>query len=175
MPQSNEESSSSSVRPSVAAAVAQSVCQLFRSMMRREVGCGVPQPGCAKLSDKHVRATISLSGPLAGTVSVLFPEAAGTNVIAAFAGRALPFGSAEFRDAAGEVANIVAGAAVTHVGIRNVKLGCPKTVLVTAPDAAAPQGAAPNAECFVLSCSTEGGPFLVEVSLVGAKASAKAA
>ncbi|MBL9147297.1 MAG: chemotaxis protein CheX [Phycisphaerae bacterium] len=144
-------------------------------MMRREVGCGVPQPGCAKLSDKHVRATIALSGPLAGTVSVLLPEAAGVEVIAAFAGRTLAFGSAEFRDAAGEMANIVAGAAITHIGVRNVKLGCPKTAFITSPDAGASQAQTPNNECFVLSCVTQGGTLLVEVSLVGAKASAKAA
>ena len=84
-----------------------SVENLFKTMLKQTVQAGVAQPGPSDLAEKHVRATIRLSGDVMGSVSLLMPEAPSVEAVTGFVGKKVAFGSADFRDAVGELLKVL--------------------------------------------------------------------
>lgn len=154
-----------------------SVENLFRTMLKQSVEAGAATPGLSELKDKHIRATIRLSGDVVGSVALLMPEPASVEAVAAFVGRKMPFGSADFRDAVGELANMIVGGAASRIGSLKVRIGCPTVVLGPQPSAPPDTAAGGGGATTVLTVpfSIKGGTFVVELLMTEIGTAAKAA
>ncbi|MDZ4753599.1 MAG: chemotaxis protein CheX [Phycisphaerae bacterium] len=160
-----------SVEPFVA-----SVENLFRTMLKQTVEAQLAQPGASALTERHVRATIRLSGDVMGSVTLIMPEGPSIEAVLKFVGKRMPFGSADFRDAVGELANMIAGGAVSRISGVKIRIGCPSIVMGPVATAPAVDGAADDgATVLQLPFATGGGTFLVELLMTEIGSAAKAA
>lgn len=107
-----------------------------------------------------VSSIIGFSGELIGSVVVSFQRSAAEKLVEAFAGQKISVDSADFADAIGELANMVAGNAkkdlggVASISTPNVILGAGHVVARLS-----------DVPCLVIPCKTPVGDFCVEVSI----------
>ncbi len=148
-----------------------SVENVFRTMLKLPVTAGTPKDGAHTEGEKHVRATVKLTGQVLGAVTLIFPEKTAEAAIKAFIGRVPTFGGADYRDAVGELANMVAGGAAVRIPGRRVAISCPSVAVSPTPAAKAQ----PNAVCMTIPFTIAAGTFAVEVVLSNAEGAAKAA
>lgn len=76
-----------------------------------------------------VSGIIGLSGDVSGSVALSFPREVACAVASAFAGAPIRDTDADFADALGELANMVAGSAKTHFAGLNVSISLPSVVM----------------------------------------------
>jgi chemotaxis protein CheX len=103
---------------------------------------------------------IGFSGNITGSVVLSFSDSAAQKLVESFAGVKLDIGTADFADAIGELANMVAGAAKRNLGglasisVPSVVIGKGFTVsnMSTVP-------------CLVIPCTCPYGDFAVEVCI----------
>ena len=147
------------------------VDHFFRAMLAKPVTAGTPTTTrIAEESDKCVRAFVALGGEPPGTVTLVLAETAAVALARAFSRREVAFGSGDFRDAIGEIANIIAGHAAIRVPGRRFKVSCPVVNVgpPTNPAAAAkPGGQAADASVYSIQFTSDIGTFVIEVGLVG--------
>ena len=107
-----------------------------------------------------VSGVIGLSGDIAGSVIVGFCKLSSVQIASALAGTRLEFGSADFADAIGEIANMIAGGAKSRLDGMDVKISCPTVVLAPNHDIRTPSGAA----SICIPCTTPAGRFTIDVA-----------
>ena len=103
---------------------------------------------------------ISFSGSIVGTVVVSFHRDAAIKVVAAFAGCDVAPDTADFADAIGELANMIAGAAKKDLGSA-ASISVPSVVMGRGHIIGRPG----DIPCVVVPCKTAFGDFAVEVSI----------
>ncbi len=110
-----------------------------------------------------VTGIIGFSGDVIGSVAVTFQKAAAIRLVAAFAGVEIDPGTdgdADFCDAVGELANMIAGAAKKDLGAA-AQITCPNVIIGSGHRIARLSGI----PCVVIPCRTPVGDFAVEVSV----------
>ena len=140
-----------------------SVENVFRTMLRQPLGIGRPSAGAIAVPERHLRATVPLTGDMQGSVCVVMVDAAAEHAARAFLGERAAIGPAELRDAIGELANMIAGVAAARFPGRRVGIGCPTVVAGPSPRPADPS--AKPAATITLPCSAGFGSFAVELVL----------
>lgn len=107
-----------------------------------------------------VSGIIGFSGEIIGSVVVSFQKNAASKLVQAFAGAEMPFESADFADAIGELANMIAGGAKKDLGA-NASISTPNVVIGSGHHIARLSGV----PCLVIPCTTPVGDFAVEVCI----------
>lgn len=107
-----------------------------------------------------VSSIIGFSGQVVGNVVVTFQMKAALKLAAAFAGTPMEATSADFADAIGELANMIAG---------NAKKSLGALASITVPSVVVGAGhiiaRLSDVPCVVIPCKTAAGDFAVEVSI----------
>ncbi|MFI5379149.1 MAG: chemotaxis protein CheX [Tepidisphaerales bacterium] len=107
-----------------------------------------------------VSSIIGFSGDVIGSVVVSFQKSAAEKLVEAFAGAPIEFGTPDFADAVGELANMIAGGAKKYLGnlatitVPNVVIGSGHTIARLS-----------GVPCIVIPCRTDVGAFAVEISI----------
>lgn len=141
-----------------------SVENVFRTMLGQPVSIGEPRFGTlftssdAQRAAPYIRARIRLTGDAAGEITVVMPATTAIAAVRTFVGRPLACGSADFDDAVGELANMIAGGAVSRMSPRAVGITCPEVMMGAPPASACPAGSA----CVSIPFTTAAGPFVIE-------------
>lgn len=107
-----------------------------------------------------VSAIIGFSGEVTGSVAISFREKAAVGVIEAFCGEALEMHSEDFADAAGELANMVAGNAKKNFGLE-ASISIPSVIIGPGHSVARLS----DVPCIILPCRTDIGDFAVEINI----------
>ena len=110
-------------------------------------------------SEYDYSGIISLSGTYVGTVVVSFHREMAIKMVGAMLQVDIPPESADFCDAIGEVANMIAGGAKNEFCGRHTAISIPTVVMGKGHIIARPRGV----PCIVVPCSTLHGQFSVEV------------
>jgi CheY-specific phosphatase CheX len=151
-----------------------SVENLFRTMLKQSVQPQAAQQGLPDMKDKHVRAMIKLTGDVAGSVTLVMCEDAANEAVTAFVGMKMPFGSADMMDAAGELANMITGGAISRLSGLKIKIGCPQVSIGPVPGSS-PFSGGPGATLMFLPFGMKTGQFVVELVMNQVGAAVKAA
>jgi chemotaxis protein CheX len=136
------------------------VRQVFEKMVRIEATVQAPRLKERGERGYSVCGIIGISGEVTGSVVVSFSDSAAVKLVEAFAGMSLEPSSADFADAIGELANMIAGSAKQHLGGR-ASISVPNVVMGRGYTVAAPSGV----PCVVIPCTSVHGDFAVEVSI----------
>jgi chemotaxis protein CheX len=107
-----------------------------------------------------VSAIIGFSGEIIGSVVVSFPKETAIKAVAAFAGMPIDAASADFPDAVGELANMIAGGAKKDLGA-NASISCPSVIIGSGHSIARLR----DVPCLAIPCETGLGAFVIEVSI----------
>jgi chemotaxis protein CheX len=139
--------------------------QVFSTMVGVQVAVGKPHIKTDSVGSFDVSGIIGFSGEILGSVVISMQLKAASNLVKAFAGgMEIEPGSADFADAIGEIANMVAGAAKKDLGlIANITV---PTVIVGAGHHIARLSGVP---CVVIPCESPAGNFAVEVNIKAQK------
>jgi chemotaxis protein CheX len=103
---------------------------------------------------------ISFSGSVIGTVVVSFGREAAIKLVQAFACCDVQPDTADFADAIGELANMIAGAAKKDLG-NDSTISVPSVIMGKGHTVCRPS----DIPCLVIPCKTDVGDFSVEVGL----------
>lgn len=159
--------------PELIASFVKSTASVLNTMANIKVEIGKPtlKPNPATLYE--VSGIIGFSGAFKGSMVLSFQKRTALAVVTAFAGSPIQEDSADFADAIGELANMVAGAAKSAFG-PGTAISVPSVVMGAGHSVAALH----DVPCVVIPCKTASGDFAVEVNikapgaLPGAKGSA---
>ena len=141
------------------------ISHVFKTMLSTEVKVGKPLLKQADLKSADVSGVIGLSGDLQGCVVLSFPREVACKAASAFAGVELGLEDADFADAIGELANMVAGNA--KKGFPGVKVSISLPSVITGEGHTVSQSKA--FPFLAIPCETPIGPFSVEVALIHEK------
>jgi chemotaxis protein CheX len=108
-----------------------------------------------------VSGVIGLSGDVVGSVIVGFTRSSAMQIASAFAGTRLEIGTADFADAVGELANMIAGGAKAKFEGLDVSIGCPSVVVAPSHEISSPSGAA----SICIHCNSAAGRFVIDVTV----------
>ena len=136
------------------------VRQLFATMVRTDVTIGRPYAKTNDACAYDVSGVIAFTGELVGAMSISLSRPAATRLVEAFVGTAPHPESADFADAIGELANMIAGQAKCQLAMR-AAIGLP-CVVIGQGHSIKPTADVP---CVVIPCQTTGGAFAVEVGV----------
>lgn len=132
---------------------------VFSTMMKIPVTFASPKLNTAT-SQHDVSGLIGLSGDVVGCVVVGFNKESAVKITSALAGSPMEFGTADFADAVGELANMIAGGAKAKFKGMEISIGCPSVVIATAHSVHKPSSAA----SLSIPCSTPAGTFTIDVT-----------
>ncbi|MGC3957494.1 MAG: chemotaxis protein CheX [Verrucomicrobiota bacterium] len=149
------------IDPKLIAPFVNSVRQVFATMVKVQTTLERPHLKSQPAPSYDVSGIIGFSGQITGSVVVSFQMQAATKLVEAFAGMALEPGTADFADAIGELANMIAGSAkkrprraLASISVPNVIIG-PGHVIARLSDV----------PCIVIPCKTPVGDFAVEINI----------
>ncbi|MCP4591315.1 MAG: chemotaxis protein CheX [bacterium] len=150
-----------------------SIKRVFDTMLRVKVSVGKPTlrhgaDSTAEVSD--VSAVIGFTGDAVGTVVLSFPMDAACAAATRFAGMEIDEHHADFADALGELANMVAGCAKTEMEGLSVSISLP-SVITGAGHRVSQSRVSPR---IVIPCQCELGPVFVEIGMEVGKTSTTA-
>jgi chemotaxis protein CheX len=149
-----------SLDPRLIVPLVNSIKAVFSTMVKVEVTIGRPSVKATPTPSYDVSGIIGLSGDLIGSIVVSFQMEAATKLVSAFAGTPLEPTSADFPDAVGELANMIAGGAKKAFGVMaNITV---PNVIIGAGHMIARLSDVP---CVVIPCTTAVGNFAVEVNI----------
>jgi chemotaxis protein CheX len=111
-----------------------------------------------------VSGIIGFSGEIVGSVVVSFQGDCAAKLVEAFAGSPFQIGSADFADAVGELANMIAGAAKKELGAAS-GITCPNVIIGHGHTIARLS----DVPCIVIPITTPVGALAVEVNIKVAK------
>jgi chemotaxis protein CheX len=137
-----------------------SVRNVFATMVGVATTVERPQLKQQPAPTYDVSSIIGFSGDVIGSVVVSFQREAAEKLVAAFAGGPVQFGTSDFADAVGELANMIAGGAKRHLGDL-ASITVPSVVIGTGHVVAR----LTDVPCIVIPCKTDAGSFAVEVSI----------
>ncbi|MCG3136714.1 MAG: hypothetical protein HJJLKODD_00549 [Phycisphaerae bacterium] len=138
--------------------------QVFKTMANTEIQVqkpkvASPNEGC------DVSGVIGFSGDATGACILCFPKEVACKLASSFAGVELNIGDADFADAIGELANMVAGSAKAQFIGLEVSISLPSVVIGTHHNVAVTTQPS-NAPRLQIPCSCSLGDFHVEVAMV---------
>lgn len=107
-----------------------------------------------------VSAIIGFSGEVVGSVVVSFQMSAAVALVSSFAGMPIEPGTPDFADAAGEIANMIAGHAKKDLGVV-ASITVPSVIIGPGHTVARLS----DVPCVVIPCTTSVGNFTVEISV----------
>ncbi|HPF38254.1 MAG TPA: chemotaxis protein CheX [Phycisphaerae bacterium] len=145
-----------------------SILNVFKTMMSIDVKVGKPSLKEAELVTAEVSGIIGLSGEVQGSVILSFDMPVACAVASTFAGAELNPDSADFTDAIGELANMVAGNAKKDFHGYDASISLP-SVIIGKGHRVSQSKVWPF---LVIPCETKLGKFNVEVALITKKAPA---
>lgn len=157
---SNVTESQHPLENSLIAPFATAVALVFRTMVGVEVTCDPPRVKAEHSSSHDICGIIGISGELNGSFVIGMEAHSAERLVERFAGAKLARESADFADAVGEIANMIAGAAKRDLGA-TASISTPSVVLGNRCSIASPK----NAPCFVFGCRSLLGNFVVEVCI----------
>lgn len=156
--------STTQAQPSITADVimpfTNAVRQVFLKMVGIEAIVKTPHVKAQPSASYDVCGIIGFSGQLSGSVVLSFSDGAADKLVEAFAGSKIPRDSADFADAVGELANMVAGCAKPQLGA-SASISVPSVVIGKGYTVAAIS----SIPCIVIPCTSPFGDFAVEVSI----------
>lgn len=147
-----------------------SIINVFKTMLAEEVQVGKPVLKTAEMVTAEVSGIIGLSGEVQGSVVLSFEKEAACAIASKFAGTELTLESADFSDAIGELANMVAGNAKKDFTGYEASISLP-SVIVGKGHTVSQSKVFPY---LVIPCTTSMGKFNVEVAINAVKAPAMA-
>lgn len=148
------------INPKLIVPFVNSVRNVFATMVKVETTIDRPTLKQHPAASYDISGIIGFSGQIVGSVVVSFSRQAGEALVEAFAGSRYEMGSADFADAIGELANMIAGAAKKDLGAKasitvpNVVIGGGHTIARLS-----------DVPCLVIPCRTPVGNFAVEVNI----------
>lgn len=137
-----------------------SVRSVFATMVKVETEIQRPHYKTQPAPNYDVSSIIGFSGQIVGSVVVSLERGAAEALVAAFAGSPLKITDADFPDAIGELANMIAGGAKTHLGSL-ASISVPSVVIGSGHVLAR----LTDVPCIVIPCKTPVGNFAVEVNI----------
>lgn len=151
---------SQAINPKLIIPFVNSVRQVFATMVRTQTTVERPHIKTSPGTMYDVSAIIGFSGDLVGSVVVSFQKEAAAKLVEAFAGVPLELNTADFADAVGELANMIAGSAKKDLGV-NASITVPSVVVGPQHSIARLK----DVPCLVVPCKTPMGDFAVEISI----------
>ncbi len=148
------------INPKLIIPFVNSVRQVFSTMVRTQTTIERPHIKVSPGTMYDVSAIIGFSGDLVGSVVVSFQGSAAMKLVEAFAGVELEMYSADFADAVGELANMIAGSAKKDLGV-SATITVPSVVIGPQHSIARLK----DVPCLVVPCKTPMGDFAVEISI----------
>lgn len=137
-----------------------SVRQVFEKMVGIRPTFAQPYLTTENSNGHDICGVVGFSGTVSGSVVVSFTRQAATKLVESFAGERLDFSHPDFCDAIGELSNLIAGSAKSHIAggtnisLPNVMVG--KCQIV---------GVGSETPYVVIPCSSAHGEFAVEVRI----------
>jgi len=104
---------------------------LFSTMLSSSVEFAKPEMQHRDAKHHDICGIIGLSGDLVGSVVIGLPTETAVNAVEAFVGMRIEPENADFPDAIGELANIVAGGAKAKMEGGSISISCPSVVIGT--------------------------------------------
>ena len=150
----------SAINPKFIVPFVNSVRNVFTTMVGATTTIERPHVKTAPAVSYDVSSVIGFSGDIVGSVVVSFQKQAALKLVAAFAGAELTFESADFADAIGELANMIAGSAKKDLEVK-ASISVPSVIIGTGHIIARLS----DVPCIVIPCSTPVGDFAIEVSI----------
>lgn len=148
------------INPKLIVPFVNSVRSVFSTMVGMATILDRPHVKAQPAPTYDVSSIIGFSGDVIGSVVVSFERSAAEKLVEAFAGAPMEFGTADFADAVGELANMIAGGAKKHLG-NAATITVPNVVIGTGHTIARLSGV----PCIVIPCRTDVGAFAVEISI----------
>ena len=142
------------------------VQNVFRTMLNTEVTVARPHVKTESTSSHDVTGIVTLSGDVVGAVALSFPSESGVNAVEALSETRCEFGSDEFSDAIGELANMVSGNAKKDLDNLSVNISIP-TVVIGRNHRLGRQVLGP---WIVLDCESVLGAFTMAVCMMESRA-----
>jgi chemotaxis protein CheX len=146
--------------PKLIVSVIDSIRDVFTTMVRTDVTVARPHLKASPAPMYDISGIIGFSGDVSGSIVLSFPSTTASQLVTRFAGIPLEVGSADFPDAVGELANMVAGGAKKTFGV-TANITVPSVVMGANHVVARLSGV----PCIVLPCTTNLGAFAVEVNI----------
>jgi len=137
-----------------------SVRSVFATMVKVETEIQRPHYKTQPAPSYDVSSIIGFSGQIVGSVVISLERGAAEALVAAFAGTPLKLTDGDFPDAIGELANMIAGGAKTHLGSL-ASISVPSVVIGSGHVVAR----LTDVPCIVIPCKTPVGNFAVEVNI----------
>lgn len=137
-----------------------SVREVFSTMVKVATTVERPHLKDVPAPSYDVSGIIGFSGEIVGSVVVSFQKEAALKLVESFAGMALGAETADFADAIGELANMIAGRAKKDLGA-NANITVPSVVIGHGHMIARLS----DVPCLVIPCKTPVGDFAVEVNI----------
>lgn len=148
------------INPKLIVPFVNSVRNVFATMVKVQTTLGKPALKTTPGASYDVSGVIGFSGQAVGNVVVSFQRDAAEALASAFACTPLKVTDADFPDAIGELANMIAGSAKKDLGtlasitVPSVIIGAGHTIARLS-----------DVPCIVIPCSTPVGDFAVEVNI----------
>jgi chemotaxis protein CheX len=142
------------------ASFVKSTADVLATMANIKVAIGKPTFKSDPATLYEVSGIIGFSGAFKGSMVLSFQKRTALAVVTAFAGTPIQENSADFADAIGELANMVAGAAKSAFG-PGTAISVPSVVMGAGHCVAALH----DVPCVVIPCKTASGDFAVEVNI----------
>jgi chemotaxis protein CheX len=148
------------INPKLIVPFVNSVREVFKTMVGVETTVQRPFVKVQPAPSYDVSGIIGFSGNIIGAVVVSFQKEAALKLVESFSGSACAIDSADFADAIGELANMVAGSAKKDLGtqasitVPSVVIG-PGHMLANLKDV----------PCVVVPCKTPVGDFCIEINI----------
>lgn len=139
-----------------------SIMNVFETMLGTKVQIGKPMLKSEDMVTAEVSGIIGLSGDVQGSVVLSFPGNVACKVASQFSGEEMTVEHADFTDAIGELANMVAGNAKKDFVGYNASISLPSVII--GPGHKVSQSKA--SPFLVIPCNTDLGKFNVEVALI---------
>jgi chemotaxis protein CheX len=138
-----------------------SIKSVFETMVKVHVEVGKPALRTTVYASADVSGIIGFSGDAMGCVVLSFPKEVACKAASKFAGIAIDEHHADFADAVGELANMVAGCAKKEFEGMNISISLP-SVVIGKDHTVSQSKASPR---IVIPCQCELGEVFVEVGM----------
>jgi chemotaxis protein CheX len=131
-------------------------------MMQLPVTIGSPSIKNTPSTTYDVSGIIGMSGDVAGSVVLSFPQSTAERVVKLFTGGDYAAGTPDFADAIGELTNMISGNAKgLFQGKKKVSISCPSVIIGTGHTVARPR----EVPCICIPCSTDCGDLVIEIAI----------
>ncbi|MCH8966902.1 MAG: chemotaxis protein CheX [Planctomycetes bacterium] len=146
-----------------------SICNTFETMCELKVSVGKPTLSEDQSAANDVSAIIGFSGDAAGSVVLRFSFDVAAKIASSFAKIEITPDHADFADALGELANMVAGGAKSKFEGLMISISLPNVVIGKHHHFPVSK----NAPRLIIPCGTSVGSFNVEIGMVLARKGGK--